>query len=531
MLASIYTKHPRDDSDPFMQRAPAKRVAVNPQGNHPFVPNRKPPVPHPPAAPNSSTRQGPTATLGADQATTAAHGGRSTDPALFDNNRRMPRQRVPVSTRPEVAAAGGVSAPTVGNTVKTATMRSGSVDAATVADMKGREFAAAICKSIKLDGYKEGTVVPHAVLTCLARHLVGDKRLVELGRDMARKVDSLVRNMSPQSKQMPVNNSLLNLASPTVADQVTHAAAGQVVELNKVSTCKVTATINGQEVEAVLDSGVSTSAISLDCLRRLGMDGLIQTGSGSTCVNADGRMTKGRGKVPNLVLGLGGFQTLINPTVTNSLGYSLLIGNEALSRAHVVLDYGKRKLLVQIDPELQQELDISITTYNDPPGALCLEEMLTSDTCSESCDDVAVEIIFVDQTGSSFTFRTKAPRAYQEGLVALWDEYLNTVYSLPPQPALEPGRKRNTAGDDHQAESVLNEDWLAMRHKKIAGLESELVSKYFHPHNERLLSLLRQMEKMVWLPCNGKTIRVSTRRYSDWKARMIMMKVTAQCPL
>jgi hypothetical protein len=68
---------------------------------------------------------------------------------------------------------------------------------------------------------------------------VGDKKLVDLGKEMARRVDYLVRNMSPRNRYVAAaagaNNSLLNFASPAVAEPSSFAAAGQVAELNKAA--------------------------------------------------------------------------------------------------------------------------------------------------------------------------------------------------------------------------------------------------------------------------------------------------------
>lgn len=118
--------------------------------------------------------------------------------------------------------------------------------------------------------------------------------------------------------------------------------------------------MNDRDVESVVDTGASTSAITLDCLRWLGLDHLIQPVR-ANYGNADGRVSTGMGKVPNLVLRLGDFATLIAPTVTTALNHDMLVGNGVLTRAHAVIDYSRGQLLLRVDPTYCQEIPISIT--------------------------------------------------------------------------------------------------------------------------------------------------------------------------
>jgi hypothetical protein len=133
------------------------------------------------------------------------------------------------------------------------------------------------------------------------------------------------------------------------------------------------ARVNGKEVDCVVDTGASTSAITLDCLRRLNLDTLIDA-TRPSYLNADGRIATGQGKVPNLVLSLGDFETVINPTVTKALNYNMLIGNDVLTRARAIIDYSQGKIVIQVDPSSTQEIDISVmspeefyTSEAEPP--------------------------------------------------------------------------------------------------------------------------------------------------------------------
>jgi hypothetical protein len=156
-----------------------------------------------------------------------------------------------------------------------------------------------------------------------------------------------------------LNLAPTSLAAGTAANPPKLYNRQPLSALPKVSTCKVMAQVNGREVDCVVDTGASTSAITLDCLRRLKLDTLIDT-TRPSYLNADGRVATGQGKVPHLVLGLGDFETVINPTVTKALNYNMLIGNDVLTRARAIIDYNQGKLMIHVDPTSTQEMDISV---------------------------------------------------------------------------------------------------------------------------------------------------------------------------
>lgn len=148
--------------------------------------------------------------------------------------------------------------------------------------------------------------------------------------------------------------------------------------LPQSNTCMVKAAVNGMQVDSVVDTSTANSTITLDCLRRLNLDSLIDS-STTKCLNADGRVTAGMGKVPNLVLSFGDFSTLISPTVTTSLDYDMLIGNDVLHRAKAVIDYNRGKMVIQVNPTLSQEIDISLSS---PGDSTCFA--LEAINCSEA---------------------------------------------------------------------------------------------------------------------------------------------------
>lgn len=339
LLTSLFIKRPADD-EPQYKRTPTKRTAFDP---------------------STTNSQG------------SAGAAAARDQDKTDASRRVPRQRQAFNTPPYPAGTSrtGPTAPPPA----AAAAPSRYPDAGMLVSEKARKMAADICRSIKFDGLQEATLPPQAVLTCLAGHLAGEQALIHLGQDMARRVAAVLQGMR-RATQRPA--TVLNLtaaprAYPPLPKPVQRLYSRHPVQvLPKISTCKVIAQINGKDVDCVIDTGASTSAITLDCLRRLNLDSLIDS-TRTTYLNADGRITAGKGKVPNLVLSLGEFETVINPTVTTALNYNVLIGNDVLTRARAVIDYNQGKMMIQVDPTCTQEIDINLMNpeefYHTEPEA------------------------------------------------------------------------------------------------------------------------------------------------------------------
>lgn len=170
-----------------------------------------------------------------------------------------------------------------------------------------------------------------------------------------------VRSQPPTPAQVP---NLVVAPVNTKGLYTCQPAPSQPKSLPKGITCSIMAVVNGKEVDCMLDTGTATSTITLDCLRKLGLDSLINP-SPFSYLNADGCATVGKGKVHNIVLSLGDFVTRINPTVTAALHYNMLIGHDVLHRARAVIDYNRGKMVIQVDPTLSQEIDIALTTPDD----------------------------------------------------------------------------------------------------------------------------------------------------------------------
>jgi hypothetical protein len=163
----------------------------------------------------------------------------------------------------------------------------------------------------------------------------------------------------------------------------------------------VKAAVNGMQVDSVVDTSTATTTITLDCLRRLNMDSLLDP-SAVSCMNADGCITACKGKVSNLVLSLGDFSTVINPTVTTALDYDMLIGNDVLHRARAVIDYNRGKMVIPVDPTLSQEIDISLSSPDDST-CFTLEAINPCETpaSSTSSPEAAYMMLDTHSTGSA----------------------------------------------------------------------------------------------------------------------------------
>lgn len=501
----LMVKRGTNEVDPYSQHMPHKRAAIDPAANSPYAPASRRGYRQP---------QGPVMRSSPPAVTPTANArGNGTTPAgtVAFENQRLPRQRAPFAAPPYNPNARPTATPgnrTTNQQQPLAAPQAAAVargnrgtreSAAQLAADKGFDLAAALCKSMKFDANREAAVVPQAVLLCAAGHLIGDNKLIEQGKTVARQVEAIIARLSTAQTTPPPANTM-NFAEPAancstnVSRLVPGRSSGQFIlnrqhvrrPLNRrISTCKVIATLHGQPLEAVIDTGASTSAVTLDCLRRSELDHLVMTDMGCSYVNADGRLTDGKGKVPSIPLGLGEFTTLVAPTVTEALNYDMLIGNDVLSRAHAVIDYGRRKLIVRIDPDTVQELDINFFTSEPSPVAFNT-------------------MMMVDSQPEPTRFVPSDP--YQAEFTDLWWQYLDVVYSLPPQPEDAPGWRRCVSDTSCESESCHYERWMDERSSKMHQLEKQLM-QYFEPPCEQFMCMLDCIQKEAFnLIASGTTV-------------------------
>jgi hypothetical protein len=142
-------------------------------------------------------------------------------------------------------------------------------DAAALANDKGREIAEQLAK-VKMDARKEAAVLPKAVMYCAAGHLIGDTALIDKGKNLAREVENVARRIAPgqpifMAEQAPTVNPA-NYLSENHNQHTTDEIMNQLMPGERVSTCKILAGLAGQPTNSILDTGASTTAVSLDCL-------------------------------------------------------------------------------------------------------------------------------------------------------------------------------------------------------------------------------------------------------------------------
>ena len=423
LYTSIMTKRAAEDEPVAYRRMPSKRVAIDPTHSA-----YAPPRPAPPPPPRGGVPAGPRA------------------PAAAEYAQRPPRQRqpvpraVPAASNPLTAPQGTVPPLAPRAAADTLYPRNRLSSAADLAESKAKKLAAEISKSIKMDGTSEGTVPPQAVLTCLAGFLAGVPSLVQLGRKMAAQVETVVNDLQRSYRSSPASTALLNLATDPVASasaeqQVPNILNQEVVEdedeelspapLPRPTMVRVPAALGGAYVLAYVDSGASRTTVSLDFLRRKALDHRLRP-SEHHYVGASGHLHKSAGRANSLVLQVGGYDTLIHPTVTKALNYDLLIGADVLRAAKAVLDFNKCTLKLRIDPE-----HVTVIPFADFPEHISLLEAAEPDP-SLPPGHVAI---------SGLPTITPAPTADQSFFVVCGEEQEFT----PPQRLKHPAPDPNTA--------------------------------------------------------------------------------------
>jgi len=220
-------------------------------------------------------------------------------------------------------------------------------------------------------------------------------------------------------------------------------------------SCTMTVQVYGQDAIALIDTGASASAISLDCVRRIGLLEALERKT-ITFTNADGRQSKARGRISRLPLTIGSTTTLFDATVTDALNYDLLVGTDVLSRLKAKVDVGNGLLEIQGDPEITQVLQLQHDLLGDPAIALCSFE--------------------------AYEDRGQEDNLSESPLNQLWTQYIDVVYSMPPQKPDVMGWHRQMADLQTQPESYEYENWMLERQALIEILEQQILEYYdSHP--------------------------------------------------
>jgi len=450
LLANMNVKRPADDTPTYYKKMPHKRAAIDPNQPSHYAPTRRPA--HERTEPQTMDVEQPPAPTG---------------------SRRAPRQHVrhndaqpsnDVAADAEIPATPAAARPVV-NTVPVSAAASSGATAAHIADQKGKEIADSLCKKLSLDGISGSAIPPRAVLTCVAGHLAGDQHLVRLGRNMARDTQELLSRYSLSGRP---RSGMFNLAQQGQSTQQPpfKAAMNAVVRPSGRSiggpSCTMMVQIYGQDAIALIDTGASASAISLDCVRRIGLLEALERKT-ITFTNADGRRSRARGRISRLPLTIGSTTTLFDATVTDALNYDLLVGTDVLTRLNAKIDVGNGLLEIQADPDHTQVLQLQHDLLSDPAIALCAFE--------------AFEHHGHDQESTD--------------LNELWTSFVNTVYSLPPEKPDVMGWYRQISDNNHQHESREYEAWNYQRLIDMERLGDQVLQHYDpHPSNSGVQALM-----------------------------------------
>lgn len=364
----LLIKRPLEDTDPVHgQRAPHKRVAIDPHANSVYAPV-KATVPPPPPPARAASGPLPAAEL------------RTSTPRRTTSG-RIPYNRTPISSSRHAQHQDGVTpghagpmcaGPSVGAPAKHNSTGSYSA-AAEMAESKGKELAHNMAKSIKLDGVKEGSVVVQAILYCAAGFLLKDNRIVDFGKRMASQVEDLIGKMIPVARtSSSAPASIYVMPEESTTELYRHTASHQPT---RTTTCMVDAAIGRHHFKAVVDTGASGSAFGWDFCRRLGLQDRILQDDVPTFTNADGSTSKAKGRLEGIPLTLGSTTTIVSPTVTGGL-YNALIGNDVLKCLNAQISFGNRTLLIEVDPSTVQELPIEC----DTEGSTAVQHLNMFDT-------------------------------------------------------------------------------------------------------------------------------------------------------
>jgi hypothetical protein len=252
-----------------------------------------------------------------------------------------------------------------------------------LAESEGKEVAIKACRSLNVDAVRETTsmVIP-AVKVIDAGELLGDNRLVERGKELARKVDSYTEKeatMLVAHQDTPVVGQA-NCRIPVLApSRARMAILGEWEEdvaglkaIRHVTTCKIPIKIAGQPIMAIVDTGASKSAISKDLLRRVRLLKHIEPQI-TFYYNADGRKTPSVGCINDVLVTMGKLTTKQSFSVTNALSYDALLGMDFLKTSGAILDLRTNSIRYELDYGLEGVSPLTCDVKASEPESYCVE--------------------------------------------------------------------------------------------------------------------------------------------------------------
>jgi thymidylate kinase/transposase InsO family protein len=522
LLGHMFTKR---DAERLYERMPHKRQAIQVNGPSPYVPRAGAPPPPPVAPPTTQA------------------------PETGGSAPRMPRQRAPfnvppyqgpptaarpnhgnaaaTASRPATTTAGTAAAAAAG-AARDATAANSVSTAARLANSMGQELATKMKENLKFEVCSDTTVVPQAVLTCMAGHLASDARLIEQGQNMARQVETVVHKMSPgkRASRPSTTAGIMNLAQPSSAAAAGAAAAADTAAApaadaaddpqlrhssHKGATCTVWVKVNGRPVKAVVDTGACTTAITKDCLRRADLLDYLRADLATSYINADGRKSKGCGRAPGLVLTIGDEDTVICPTITAATSYDMLLGHDVLELLKAKVDVGEQTLTIQRSADDWVSIPL-LMSHSRRPTAYTLQPLEPNSNPGNDMDKTTAYTLqpltpadrpgnYMDQTAAYRRLRSCDIPAHltQRQRVCFiwsWHFYCDAVFTLPPQPPSAPGWYRCFNSDTPGADSNDYQSWMEQSACFINLWEDQL-KQYLDSKDSCVLQRMQEMKELA----------------------------------
>jgi hypothetical protein len=264
-----------------------------------------------------------------------------------------------------------------------------------LAESKGKETAIKACRSISVDAARESGTVVAAAKIVAAGQLLGDPHVVDIGKELARRVDQYTNKQATvllnKNDTANVHMSHADHNAPDNIDNYDlsiYSKENMLLSDTKmaqiISTCKAHVKVakHNEPLIAIIDTGASKSAITKDALRRLGMFKHVEPVH-SFYFNADGRKTPSLGRIKQVPVTLGRLTTKVSFSVTDALTYDNLLGMDFLKASGAILDLRADSIRYDLGQDLEGVSPLNChvqTPMTEDEVNTMLEELLADET-------------------------------------------------------------------------------------------------------------------------------------------------------
>ena len=330
------------------------------------------------------------------------------------------------------------------------------LNADALAESKGREMALKACRSLSVDALREASLVIPAAKMCAAGVLLNDPQLVEKGKDTARRSDNFLKRLQTQNSAggSAAAPQAANLYQPySIAEQVFHeetvatdrgrAERDMAPKAVRLSTCKVPVRLGSPdlgavfEATAILDTGASQSAVTIDVLRRMGLMKCIDKSRKSIYYNADGRKSTSLGHLISFPVTIGHLTTKVNFSVTDAMSYDVLLGMDFLVAIGAIINLRSSEVHYDLGDDLDGKKELLIYQSQHDESTICVNAMETvneSFWATYAWEEKEINSIYV----ADYLYDTPEPHEYQPVRMPEWVHY-NRQRDRYPGPQDYPG--------------------------------------------------------------------------------------------